>query len=143
MRRPFLPLVACSDASTEFGFGASIREMPVDVVRGLACYAFKHGPYVAMDAESNVRKESPFSISKYFDFRLDDFTHIIRVRKRKDDHINMLEGEAFLLLLRWVLRSRARHASRIVVLVDSAVWAGAAAKRRSSSRLNRFGEEEE
>ena len=100
MRRPFLPLVACSDANTEFGFEASVRQTPVDVVRGLARYAFKHGLHAAMYDESNVRKESPFSISKYFDFRLDDFTHIIRVRNRKDDHINMLEGEAFLLLLR-------------------------------------------
>ena len=54
--------------------------------------------------------------------------HILSIRKRITSHINILEGEAFLLLLRWLLRSR--------ILVDSAVSLGAAAKARSSRTIN-------
>lgn len=67
-----------------------------------------------------------------------DFVHVLCVKKRKNAHINLLEGEAFLLLLRWILRSRSRHCSRVVILVDSAVWLGAAVKGRSSTALNRL-----
>lgn len=44
----------------------------------------------------------------------------------------------FLMWLRWLLRSRKRHCARTVVLVDSSVWCGAAAKGRSSTQLNRL-----
>ena len=52
---------------------------------------------------------------------------------RVDDkeHINIREGRAFLTYLRWLLRSGARHGKRVVVLVDSKVWIGAATKGRS------------
>ena len=64
------------------------------------------------------------------------FTHVFSVRQTRDDHINRLEGKALLLMLRWILRSSMRHASRVVILLDSAVLLGGAAKGRSSSRLN-------
>jgi hypothetical protein len=63
--------------------------------------------------------------------------HVFSIKKKYDDHINVLEGEALVILIRWILRSRARHATRVVVIVDSKVLAGAASKGRSSSRLNR------
>lgn len=42
-----------------------------------------------------------------------------------------------MLLLRWILRARSRHCTRVVVLCDSSVWTGAASKVGSSTALNR------
>ena len=54
-------------------------------------------------------------------------------------HVNVIEAEAFVLLLRWLLRARGRQGHRVVVLLDSKVLLGAAAKGRSSARaLNRL-----
>ena len=69
-------------------------------------------------------------------FSLDSFTHVLSLKAQRQAHINCLEGEAFLLLVRWLLRSRSRQATRVVVLCDSAVWTGAQRKGRSSSALN-------
>ena len=62
--------------------------------------------------------------------------HVFSVRRKRPDHIHVLEGESLLIMLRWILRSCARHAARVVILLDSSVVVGAAAKGRSSSRLN-------
>ncbi len=61
-----------------------------------------------------------------------DFTTVLSVRA-PEEHINIMEGKAFLAALRWVLRRPDRHRRRVVVLIDSRVWIGAAAKGRSSS----------
>ena len=134
--RTFLPLVAASDASTTFGFGPSIARVSASTARALARVAEKQGSYVVLDGgtdwgtRAGERHQVPFSKS--------DFVHVFSVKSRNPAHINVLEGEAFVLLLRWLLRCKARHSSRVVVLVDSAVWLGAAAKGRSSTALNRL-----
>jgi hypothetical protein len=69
--------------------------------------------------------------------KVDQLKDILCVRCKYPEHINVLDGEALLLWLRWLLRNRANHSSRAVVLIDSAVIVGAAAKGRSSSRLHR------
>ena len=63
---------------------------------------------------------------------------LFSIKKKRRGHINFLEGESFLLLLRWILRKRANHCTRVVILCDSAVWVGGAAKGRSSTALNRL-----
>ena len=136
LTRQFLPLVAASDASTEYGFGASIARASVTDVRNLARLAEKRGSYVVLDGGADCSRTT--GTGHQFHMSKEEFVHILSVRKRINSHINILEGEAFLLLLRWLLRSRARHASRVVILVDSAVWLGAAAKGRSSSTLSRL-----
>jgi hypothetical protein len=73
-----------------------------------------------------------------FDVALDAFTHVFSIESKYPDHINALEGHAFLVMLRWILRSRKRHSKRVVVLLDSAVWLGAASKGRSCRGLNRL-----
>ena len=137
LRRPYLLLIACSDASSEFGFGASVASTSVAVARDLGRLACKQGAFLLLD-EGFAAASYASRVGHLFSTALqkDDFTHVFSVKKKRDAHINELEGEAFVLLLRWVLRSRARHCSRIVILVDSAVWLGAASKGRSSSSLN-------
>ena len=139
LQRPFLPLLSATDASTEYGFGASVARLPVPMIRRLARVAEKQGAYVVMDGGF-----SPEAAAKRLgqlhklDISLDDFTDIFSIKSKHEAHINVLEGEAFIIWLRWILRSRARHCTRVVVLVDSAVWLGAAAKGRSSTQLNRL-----
>lgn len=138
LRRPFLPLIGASDASTEFGFGASVARMPVDAVRKMARIAEKRGDYVVLDGCPASYMKSRLGEAHSLELDKADFTHVFSVRKRWPAHVNYLEGSAFLMLLRWILRSRARHCTRVVVLLDSAVWLGAAAKGRSGTMLNRL-----
>eukprot|EP00439_Symbiodinium_sp_Y106_P025009 s5136_g3.t1 len=123
LQKPFLPLLSATDASTTHGFGASVAQLPIQIVRRLARVAEKQGDYVVMDGGTAKR----LGEAHHLDISMGDFVDIFSVKARKGAHINV---EAFLIWLRWVLRSRRRHCSRLVVLVDSAVWLGAAAKGR-------------
>ena len=139
LQRPFLPLLCATDASTEYGFGASVARLPVPMIRRLARIAEKLGAYVVMDggfSPENAAKRLG-QVHK-LDISLDDFTDMFSIKSKHGAHINVLEGEAFVIWLRWILRSRKRHCTRVVVLVNSAVWLGAAAKGRSSTQLNRL-----
>ena len=139
LRLPFLPLLSATDASTDFGFGGSVSRLPEALIRRLARVSEKQGSYVVMDGGLNPGAYSQrLGEACRLDVSISDFVDVFCIKKRHDAHINVLEGEAFLVWLRWILRSRRRHCSRVVVLVDSAVWLGAAAKGRSSSRLNRL-----
>ena len=139
IRRQFYPLVSAIDASTEFGFGASAAKVPADLARRLACVAEKQGSFLALDG-GLLQGEAARRLGKahQLDLSMGDFVHLFSVRKQHEAHINVLEGEAFVLWLRWFLRSKSRHGVRTVVLVDSAVWVGAATKGRSSTQLNRL-----
>ena len=139
LRTPFLPLLSATDASTTHGFGASVAHLPHHMVRRLARVAEKQGDYVVLDGGTWTGAQAKrLGEAHQLDISVDDFVDIFSIKARKASHINVLEGEAFILWLRWVLRSRRKHCSRLVVLVDSAVWLGAAAKGRSSTQLNRL-----
>eukprot|EP00438_Fugacium_kawagutii_P006402 Skav224255 [mRNA] locus=scaffold2636:65958:71034:+ [translate_table: standard] len=138
LTREFLPKLFASDASVEFGFGASYVGLPTEEVRKVARLAEKQGDYVVLDGAPISAHKSRLGQAHQLNLSKNSFVHILSVKRRRAGHINLLEGEAFLLLLRWILRSRQRHSSRVVVLVDSAVWLGAAAKGRSSTALNRL-----
>ena len=49
LQRTYLPLLSAIDASTEFGFGASVARLPMSMARRLARVAEKQGDYVVMD----------------------------------------------------------------------------------------------
>lgn len=58
---------------------------------------------------------------------------------KQEDHINELELQAFIVMVRRRVRKASRHRSRYLHIVDSAVTRGAVAKGRSTSRrLNRL-----
>lgn len=137
--RPFLPLVCAADASTEYGFGGSVLRTTIGNVRRIAQVTQKQGDFVVLDGGLRTGWEAcRLGRAHKLNLRKRDFVHVFCVRKRRPGHINILEGEAFLILLRWILCARAHHSSRVVILCDSSVWTGAAAKGRSSSPLNRL-----
>ena len=70
---------------------------------------------------------------------LDAFTVVLSVKIDESAHINIEEAAALVRYVRWLLRAAARQGHRVVVLIDSRVVLGAAAKGRSSSKgLNRL-----
>lgn len=139
LRRPFLPLLSATDASTCHGFGASVLHCSEPFIRRLASLSEKQGDYVVLDGGTlTADKAKRPGEAHQLDISMYDFVDVFSIRKRHAAHINVLEGEAFLLWLRWILRSRRRHSTKVVVLVDSSAWCGAAAKGRSSTQLNRL-----
>ena len=66
-----------------------------------------------------------------------DFKDVMSIRFKHSIHINILESQAFVLWLKWLLRSRRNHSYRAVILIDSAVVVGAASKGQTSSGLMR------
>jgi len=139
LTRPFLPLLCASDASTEFGFGGSILPLPAHKIREIARWAEKRGAYVVLDnGERLAAYAARLGDPHILDLAKESFTHVFSIRRKAVAHINVLECHAFLNLIRWILRSRHRHCTRVVVLLDSAVLLGAASKGRSSRALNRL-----
>ena len=139
LRRPFLPLVGATDASTSYGFGASCIRATSSVARKLARVAEKQGAFVVMDGgAAETLGGDRLTKAHQLNMKLEHFSDIFSVRCKFPAHINVLEGEAFVLFLRWLLRTKSHHSARVVVLLDSAVLLGAAAKGRSSSQLNRL-----
>ena len=138
LRRPLLQLICFSDASSSFGFGGSILKTSDDVVQKLARLALKDDAFAVLDngvraGDYRKRMGSLHGIG----VSRDAPTHVFSVRQTRDDHINRLAGEALMLVLRWIVWSSMRHASRVFILLNSAVLLGGAAKgRSSSSRLN-------
>ena len=139
MTRPVLPMIGASDASTAFGFGGSVAKLAPERVREIVRWAEKRGEFVVLgDGKRKDLYCDRLGEAHLLELPLNAFVHVFSVKCKHLEHINLLEGQAFLILLRWILRSRRRHCKRIVILVDSSVWLGAASKERSSSSLNRL-----
>lgn len=102
MRRPFLPLLSATDASTSFGLGASVMKVSDALIRRLASISEKQGAYVVLDGGTFTGLEaSRLGEAHVLDISMSDFVDIFSVQWRNNAHINVLEGEAFILWLRW------------------------------------------
>ena len=64
-----------------------------------------------------------------------DFIVVLCVKVPTPGHIHIEEANALVGYIRWILRSRDRFRTKVVVLIDSKVVIGAATKGRSSSLL--------
>ena len=141
MTKAHLPFIGTTDASTVFGYGASVAPQNLNKIREIARLDTKTGDQVTLsDGVADDGKQCRLGQPHQLDLGLSDFRVVLCLRAEGPDHINVKEGQAFLAYLRWLLRFRAHHGKRVVVvLVDSKVWIGAAAKGRSGSwHLNRL-----
>ena len=137
--KPWASWVGATDASSSFGFGASVLKVSPDEVRRIAKVAEKQGDYVVLDSGCNFDNLPPRLGNPHrLDLAQHEFSHVFSIKIKRHHHNNILEGEAFVTFLRWVVRARKNRFHRIVVLVDSSAWAGAAAKGRSSFSLLRI-----
>lgn len=128
LRSPFLPLLSATDASTQHGFGASVMKAGTALIRRLASISEKQGDYIVLDG-GIVTGPSARRLGEANELNIstNDFTDIFSIRHKFPGHINVLEGEAFISWLRRILRSRRRHSTKLVMLVDSSVLRKAAA----------------
>ena len=137
LSRPYLPMISATDASSEFGFGVSVADADEKLVREVSSYAEKRGDYVVLDSGDATTSAKPMKrrlgFPRHLNLNANDFTTILSIKAKNAAHINVLEAEAYLLWLRWLLRSVHRHGVRAVCLVDSKVVLGGVAKGRSSS----------
>ena len=138
LSREFLPFISATDASTEFGFGVAVANTGLDVVRRVATFAEKRGDYVVLGDsvldKPVLRTKARLGTARCLDLSQKDFKTVLSVRARHKAHNNLLEADAYLLWLRWLLRNKHHHSSRAVCLVDSKVVLYSVAKGRSSSR---------
>ena len=135
MRLPFLPTIGATDASTVFGLGATVADLPVDEVRRIARLACKGGAHVCLDDGPELNEALAARLGPRHDLqlKLKDFSVVLCIRVVSPGHINLEEGNALVSYIRWILRSRSRFRHRIVILIDSKVVIGAVTKGRSSS----------
>jgi hypothetical protein len=66
-------------------------------------------------------------------FAQSSFTDVISLKAKHISHSGAMGAHGFLLCLQWVLRSKSRFSSRVVIGIDAKVVLHAAIKGRSSS----------
>ena len=137
LRRPFAPLVGASDASTDFGFGVSIQKCsPSVALAAVAERSLVDRFHILDHGLRGGDYQDMKGVLRTLPFELNGFSRVLSIKASRDEHINMLEGHAFLLLVRWLLRRTDLQATRIVLLCDSSVCKSAKTKGRSSTSLN-------
>jgi hypothetical protein len=136
LRRPWSSFLAATDASVEFGFGASIAKCTTDVARQVGRLAETRGAYVRLSRDGGPTDEPERPrLGESHRLRLSkrSFKDIISMKRRHDAHPGSLEASGLVLLLRWLARSKKHHSCRVPLLVDAQAVLGAAAKGRTSA----------
>ena len=136
LSRTWAPFLAATDASVEYGFGASIARCTPKAARQVGRLAETRGAYVrltrdggATDEPERPRLGEPHRLN----LSKQSFRDVISMRRRHMAHPGSLEASGLLLLLRWISRSRLHHSLRVPILVDAQAVLGAAAKGRTSA----------
>jgi len=117
LRKPFGSIIVCTDASM-IGGGVVYRTVSPEVCKQI----------------SHMSEEEYHTwISKQ------EWTTAIRYRWKETSKIHLLEGEALILGIRWILRNTKNMGTRIMLFVDNTALLGALQKGRSSKpRFNRI-----
>ena len=141
MRRPHLPFLGATDASTTFGLGATVAPMSCSDLRRIARLSCKAGGHVMMEGGPSLPERPSRRLGPRHDLGLNlgDFRVVLSIRRGSPDHVNLEEARALIQYVQWILRTRQHFGHRLVVLLDSKVAIGAVTKGRSSSLpLNRL-----
>jgi len=135
MSTPFLPIVACTDASSSYGLGATVAEAPMNVVIDVARFHGLHDVFVTFDMDVPLGVKAPSHLGTRHRVPLHDhdFVTVVKLRMDDDEHINVREALGLLAFVKWLTRSAGRFGRRVVIAVDSKVVHGAVAKGRSPS----------
>jgi hypothetical protein len=141
MRKPHLPFVGATDASSSYGHGAAVAPLSPAQVEALARFSTIDGDYVVLEGArpQACQLSRKLGVPRDVGLQMSDFEVVLSLRVDRPKHINLEEAEALIRFVKWVLRSPARFGHRVVILLDSKVVIGAAAKGRSPSvPLNRI-----
>ena len=135
LTRSWLPGIAASDASQDFGFGVCFTPTSPAYARAVGTLATKGDIFVRLergeegDEPERIRKGTPHRLG----LRKSAFSTVVCARAQHHAHSGTLEAGAITLLLKWLLRAPARHATRVPALVDALAVLGAATRGRSSA----------
>lgn len=142
MTKQYLPFVGATDASTSFGHGACIATLPLSEIRTLGQLNSNAGDHVVLGGLADDQpqdEKSRLGPRHILNLDLAAFKLVLCVEVSKPSHINLEEARSLLRFVRWVLRAPHRYEHRLVILLDSRVVIGGAAKGRSGSvPLNRL-----
>mmetsp|Transcript_109505 Transcript_109505/g.349328 ORF Transcript_109505/g.349328 Transcript_109505/m.349328 type:complete len:270 (-) Transcript_109505:8-817(-) len=134
LTRPWLPLVAASDASPAFGYGFCLARSSPDAVRDGARHAAlrphhfrlrSRGGHGRVKARAGPSMELPVSSG--------DFRVVFSIRAKQKAHSGEMEARGALMGIKRILRSRGSHRHRALFLVDAQSPLGALQKGRSSA----------
>ena len=136
LTRPWLPLLAATDASDAFGFGACVSPVSPVEARRVGRLGEKRGDFVRLrrdggptDEAARPRLGTPHTLR----LAKSDFRTVLSVRAKEQAHSGLLEATGLVMTVDWLLRSVARRSHRVAVLVDAKTVLCAAVKGRSSS----------
>jgi len=134
LARPFLPLIACSDASPSYGYGVSVRGIDPVLAEELASLSEHRGDYLVfsdpLPTDGGQRRAgSPAQLP----FSMESFTDVLSIKARVISHSGSMEAHAVLLMVQWLLRSVSRFGSRVVVGIDATAVLAVMLKGRSSA----------
>ena len=133
LERPFHNTVLATDASTDYGFGGAAMDFELDELRQLSRLCSKAGDRVVLDPPGDVVGASGLGKRHRLGASKHEFRTVFSIPAKFKTHINIMEVGALNMGLKWWLRNPARHDRRLVLLLDSKVALGGAAKGRSSS----------
>jgi len=134
LHRPFEPVVLATDASTGYGFGGSVASLPLGEVRQLSRLCSRVGDRVVLDPSDGASPAPPaLGRRHHLSATKSCFRDVFSIKAKRTAHINVMEVGALNMGLEWWLRDAKRHHKRAVILLDSRVAIGGAAKGRSSS----------
>ena len=128
--------LGASDASTDFGLGVCAAAVSPALSRrlGRAADRWHHHIRLLRSADPSYKRKELKGKALHIPWRHSDFKQILSVRSKFRNNIVALEGDASLLLVRWICRSAKNHGKRTPVLIDARSVLGALATGRSSSR---------
>jgi hypothetical protein len=140
LTRGWSSVLGASDASTDFGFGVCAAKIAPSLSRRIGRAAGRGIRHVRLKrVPGQVYKQRPRQGDALnIPLRRRDFRQILSVRFRHPNNIVALEGDAALLLVRWLCRSSSNHSKRVPVLIDAQSVLGAILRGRSSSPSLKF-----
>jgi hypothetical protein len=136
LTREWAPIITASDASTKYGYGACVAKCSTTHARRIGRLAERRGDFVRLDRLGHDEDEAPrdrIGSPHQLGLAKSAFTTVVQAKKQYAAHSGELEAVGLVLLVKWILRSTARHSKRIVVLVDAKSVLGAASRGRSSA----------
>jgi len=136
LTRDFHPLLAATDASPSYGFGASVCPITSDEAIKIGTYSDKRGDFIRLhrDGGEDDEAEKPrIGVPRELRIHKRHFVDVFSVRAKLVEHAGVLEARGLLLLLRWWLRSIQRHGCRMLTLIDAKAILSATAKGRSGA----------
>jgi hypothetical protein len=132
LTRPWCGDLVASDASQSYGFGVCVASVGTDCTRKVAQHAERTGACVRLHGEESLEKLRQGSFHRLSVPR-HRFRTVVSHRATYAAHSGALEAAGVTMMLRWCVRSRLRHGTRLAALVDAQAVLHALSKGRSSA----------